>query len=61
MRLYVDWMPDNRYIDGGSWAIFMANGHLFASMAQKGKNLNAFKRAQQVVTAFNAQQERDSD
>ena len=57
MKLHVDWLPDDRYVDGGSWAIFTANGHLFATMARKGNNKTTLKRAQQMVAAFNRDQD----
>ncbi len=53
MRLHVDWLERNGYVDGGCWAIFAGNGHLVAEMAQNGRNANAHLRAHQMCAGFN--------
>lgn len=53
MRLRVTWIENDSYIDGGAYALVMGNGHIFAELAQKGRNENAKLRAIEIAIAYN--------
>lgn len=50
LKLYVGWLERDNYVDGGCWALFTANGHLWAELAQKGRNVNTYRRAAELAT-----------
>ncbi len=49
----VIWLENDSYWQGGSWALALGNGHLFAEMSQKGRNENARKTAQRLADLWN--------
>jgi hypothetical protein len=52
MRARAEWMKDDRMVDGGQWVIVKGNGHLLATMAQKGKHAPTLRQARMMAAAF---------
>ena len=56
MKVHVAWLDNPSHVDGGAWALFSANGHLVAEMAQKGRNARAKQIADRMARGFNIQE-----
>ena len=58
MRLKVEWLPNPRYADGGSWVLVKGNGSLFMEPAKKGRDVRTKKQLQVLAYLWNAYRSR---
>lgn len=54
-KLSVGWLEDARCADGGCWALFLSNGHLFMTAAQKGRHERTRRNLAELAHAYNQQ------
>ncbi len=54
------WLEAN-YVDGGCWALFLSNGHLFAEMAQKGRHKVTHDRARKLADLWNMESAQNNE
>ena len=55
--LHVGWLEDDTYQDGGCYALYCLNGHLWAELCIKGRSEAAHINALEVCIAFNTRGE----
>jgi hypothetical protein len=54
----VGWLENEGYQDGGCYALFLRNGHLFAEMARKGRHQPTYDRAYRLAALWNTDRAR---